>query len=507
MPRYLKIRIVILFLCLAGPCAAFGQDSRSVRLVEITSTRSQIYGARPQTRNASPSPDANPDQTELTIRKEGDGYILNGQAVDPNLIKSLVSALTAPTNPEPNLDDLGITPAWLKGHAASVAQRVSETTLIGREHVPQAALESTFADPVIMDKIVPELFDRRHYACVDCAHHRFEVRVTVTFDDSSNLSAFASSEFPFMLPWHLSNATAYNAGISRAVAALMPDNSANRSLLLAEKLDMQLGHAAVWQARNLDVERRTGGTFEALRTKCTVITASIGDYSDPVLRRPEQPSSENPSVLFQLRRSDTPDIFFDDELVLPYADGSAVGADAFLQRAPQYEQLVLSVPWLNQFVQQNKRIVRPRLAFSHGMSFSDAAEQAFSEDMHAIGQDKSIVKAEAAKDQIALLTVGFGAEESDWLVFPDRHMLLWRYFQVPIYGKPDLLKWQPAAFPRKPCAKIKNNFVGCVGVEVSPDGALIPPEQGSSAIPPSPASPTSQVAPLVKSRLVSTPQP
>jgi hypothetical protein len=74
-----------------------------------------------------------------------------------------------------------------------------------------------------------------------------------------------------MLPSHLSNATAYNAAISRAVAALMPDNAANRSLLLAENLDMQLGHAAVWQARNLDVERRTGGTFEALRTKCTVI--------------------------------------------------------------------------------------------------------------------------------------------------------------------------------------------------------------------------------------------
>jgi hypothetical protein len=31
----------------------------------------------------------------------------------------------------------------------------------------------------------------------------------------------------------------------------MPDNSVNRSLLLAEKLDMQLGHAAVSRAMNL----------------------------------------------------------------------------------------------------------------------------------------------------------------------------------------------------------------------------------------------------------------
>ena len=77
------------------------------------------------------------------------------------MIAALVSALTAPANLELNLDDLGVTPAWLKEHAASVAQRVSETTLIGRDHVPQAVLESTYADPVIMDRIVPELFDRR----------------------------------------------------------------------------------------------------------------------------------------------------------------------------------------------------------------------------------------------------------------------------------------------------------------------------------------------------------
>jgi hypothetical protein len=474
MARCLKIGIAALLLCTVVPCAAFGQGSRSARLVEITSKRLLISKSpMRKSSNAPQSPDANSNLTEIAIRKEGDVYILNGQAVDPNLIALLVSALTAPANPELNLDDIGVTPAWLKEHAASVAQRVSETTFIGHEHVPQAALESTFADPAIMDKLILELFDRRHYMCFDCTRYLPNVTVAVTFDDGSKLSASTTSESPFMLPWRMSKAAAYNADISRSVAALLPDKSVNRSLLLAENLDMRLGHVAVSEARNLDVERRTGGTVRALRTKYTVITASTGDYADPVLRGGEQPKSENSSVHFELRRSDMPDIFFDDELVLPYADGSAVGADTFLERAPQYEQLVLSVPWLNQFVHDNKRVVRPRLAFSHGVSFSDAAEHAFSEDMHTIGRDKLIAKAEAAKDQIALLIVGYGAEESDWLVFPDRHMLLWRYSQVPIHGKPDLLKWLPADFPKKPCAKVKNSFVGCVGAEVSPDGALI----------------------------------
>src|SRR5271155_3269710 len=276
MPRRPKIRIAILLQFLAGPCAAFAQDSRSVRLVEITSKQTP-YDAPPMMKGkASQSPDANPNRTELAIRKEGDAYKLNGQAVDPNLIASLVSVLTVPANPELNLDDLGVTPAWLKEHAVSVAQRISETTFIGREHVPQAALESTFADPVVMDKIVSELFDRRHYHCFDCIHSLFQVIVAVTFDDGSKLSASFSSEFPFMLPWRLANATAYNAGISRAVAALMPDKSANRSLLLAENLDIQLGRAAIGHARDLDVERRTGGTCDALRTKYAILLASIG---------------------------------------------------------------------------------------------------------------------------------------------------------------------------------------------------------------------------------------
>ena len=200
MPRRPKIRFVVLLLCVAGPHAAFGQDSRSFRLVEITSTRTPIDAPPMMKGKVSKSPDATLSRTELAIRKEGDAYRLSDKEVDPNLIAALVSALTAPANLELNLDDLGLTPAWLKEHAASVAQRVSETSFIGRAHVPRAELESTFADPVIMEKIVPELFNRRAYLCVDCTRYRLQASVTVTFDDSSQLSASASSQFPFMLP-------------------------------------------------------------------------------------------------------------------------------------------------------------------------------------------------------------------------------------------------------------------------------------------------------------------
>jgi hypothetical protein len=475
MARCLYIRVVIL-LCLVVPCAAFGQDSRSVRLVEITSRRSATSTTARRFNNPHKPADATENVTDLAITKEGDGYTLNGQTVDPHLIASLVNALTAPANAAPNLDDLGVTPAWLKEHAASVAQSVSESVRVGTKHVPQAALETIFADPAIMNTVVLEFFDRRPSTCFDCTRYRYVVTVMVTFDGGSGISASTSSQSPFMLPWRLSNGAAYNADISRAVVALMPEKSANRALLLSEHFDRQLGHAIVRQAMDLDVERRAGAALDALRAKYTIERASIGEFSDTALRGPVQPMPADSTVFFELRRSDAPDTFFGEELILPYVDGNVVGTDVFLQRAPQYEQLVLSVPWLNQFAQQNKGIVRSSVAFFHDVSLSDEAAQLFSQDMHALGRDELGAKTEAAKDQIAVLIVGLGPAQSEWLVFPDRHMVLWRYSRDPFNATPDLLEWKPVDFLGKPCTKTVGGFMGCVGEEISPDGAIIVPE-------------------------------
>src|ERR1700733_3291112 len=101
MARCLNIHIIFLLLFSVVPSAAFGQSQRSARLVEITSKRLPI-STPPERRNQNaPQPaDANSNLTEVAIRKVGAAYILNGQAVDPNLIASLGSALTAPANPE-----------------------------------------------------------------------------------------------------------------------------------------------------------------------------------------------------------------------------------------------------------------------------------------------------------------------------------------------------------------------------------------------------------------------
>jgi hypothetical protein len=473
--------VFVFLLSLWPPSRASAQNPPAIRLIEITSTRTVLSDGRMfvnrKARQSGPSP---PASTNIVIRKEGDTYRLEDKAVDASLIAALVKALTAPVNPQPNLDDLGVTSEWLKAHASSVAQRIAAGTRIGRRPVHEEALEATFTDLQVMAKAVPSLFVREHSFCMDCVIYRELVKIDITLEDGSSLNARSSSDCLYMLPWHLtgnpSGAIAYNADISRAVAALMPEDSTNRGLLTAEHIDMALGNAVLAQAEVLYVEGQTGGTFSAIRSRYTIESASIDNYGDSVLRKPEETEPEEPSLLLHLQVSNLPHYFFNDEVVLQYLNGSVVGTDSFLQNAPPLEKLVLSVPWLNQYVREHRPVVQPRLSFFRGASLSDGAMKTFAADMHAIGRDAVIPKVESVKDRIALLIVGFGMEESDWLILPDQHMILWRFFQTPVYGKPDLLKWSASDFDRRPCAKLKNNFVGCVGIEVSPDGKLELPD-------------------------------
>ncbi|HLW84257.1 MAG TPA: hypothetical protein VKR60_03520 [Candidatus Sulfotelmatobacter sp.] len=483
MSRYCKTVLFFLGALALLPCPASAQNPRVIRRIEITSTWSEMGGGPGRAhKESSPSATDQPGSTHLVIHRQGEVYLRDDHAVDASLVAALAKALSAPAKPEPSLDDLGVTPAWLKANASAVAKHFAETRVTNNGPVHERMLESTFADPVTVNKVVPSLFDKRHYSCADCGRPILLVKVAVNFEDFTTLEASSSSRFPFMLPWRLAgtatDTTAFNADISRAIAALMPEKSTNRARLAGENLATELGGAVMMvvehQAQMLDVEGKTGGTFHTLRSRYTIEFATIDNYGDPALRAPESKAvdeSQEPNLHLQLQVADPPHNFFDDEVSLRIVNGNVVGVDDFLQSVPDFEKLVLSVSWLNQYAQQHPD-VRYRLDFVHTTSFGDAAKSVFAADMQAIGRDKVMPAVDAAKGGVALLMVGSGAEESDWLIFPDQHMLLWRYFQTPLYGKPSLVKWGPANFEAKPCAKLQNNFVHCVGAEITPDGKL-----------------------------------
>jgi WG containing repeat len=149
-------------------------------------------------------------------------------------------------------------------------------------------------------------------------------------------------------------------------------------------------------------------------------------------------------------------------------NGRIQGIDGFLSNADKYEDLVLSVPWLKEYIMSNPK-VWVRITYVHDASLANEAFGRFAADMKTRERNDIAEQARAQRTQIALIQVGIRYAESYWLVFPDKHLVLWRY-----QGPGGLLKWKPSDFGEGQCADEGINDGGCSGREVSPEGTLIP---------------------------------
>jgi hypothetical protein len=216
----------------------------------------------------------------------------------------------------------------------------------------------------------------------------------------------------------------------------------------------------------LDVENRTGTALTELRTQFTIVDAEINSFHSAEYGTEwngKQPHETNLHVT--LTRPDLPSSV-SEALVLVFRNGRVDGVNEFLQSISKFETLVMSVPWLNDFISAKKR-VPIRISYVHSSSMGEKAMRVFTADMHAINRDYLVQEAKVRQSDIALLTTGTMYAESYWLVFPDRHMILWRY-----NGPSGLLKFKTKDFTTGQCESYQQPSGGCVGAVISPDGSI-----------------------------------
>jgi hypothetical protein len=184
----------------------------------------------------------------LLIARPGTPDYQEHGTVNAGLVMALINAFRAPASSKPTLKGLGVTPAWLKANAYSAVRNVSRTASM-RPGIPEATLASALAHPARMDATIQTLFRRAG------VHGEFwpSAEIRVYMEDGTRWVAASRSQFPYMLPWQLTlngkRVIAYNAGISRAVVALMPEESAIRPLLASENFDRMLTKIAMQQIR------------------------------------------------------------------------------------------------------------------------------------------------------------------------------------------------------------------------------------------------------------------
>ena len=396
-------------------------------------------------------------RTKLVIQARGRKSYLGDKAIDPQRIDGLLAALRAPALPTPQPSNLGITREWLQQNAGADPQNGAPNQ--------QALFKESFSDPDIIQQVLPFQFQ----------FVRFDdypmIQATVTFAKGQHWVATSSSYYPFMLPWTVNvngkNQTTYNADISRAVAALMPTGSFNRDRLNGEELKSRLVDAVMTHIKDqwdvLGVENRAPESFAILRRDFHVERARIDPYRGVDFGYlADDPSPHEENLQASLRRPSLPHNTTED-VVLLFHDGKIDGVDDLAERLAPFESLALSVPWLNSYLADHPE--QPLyIRFVHDRSFSAKAMQNFAADMKKLGKESLSNEVAAVQDRAALVFLDYG---SDWIILPDKRMVLWRHYAPASY-----LKWQATDFECQRCAEFNENGGGCVGAVVSPEGNI-----------------------------------
>jgi hypothetical protein len=401
------------------------------------------------------------------VLKSRDGILYAGdRPIDPAQIKALVASMQAPTIPGPSARNLGIDSAWLLKNVREVPTQGESARFYSAAPNQQALYYRNYSDLGVIGQILPSLFRFLRFDDYPSA------KVTIQFADGHSWVAMSKSYYPFMLPWIVSQRgrqrTTYNADISRAIAVLMPFEDPNRERLTERELKTELSNAVMQRIQNqwntLGVENRAPDGFAKLKRQYQIERAVINAYRSKDFGYTEENGPREENLQMTLRRASLPPNVADD-VVLPYNDGIVEGVDDLAKGLSQYETLALSVPWLNQYLKHNPR--QPvYIRFVGYRSFSKKAMQTFAADMKAIEKDSLATEVAAVQSKVALVFLGDG---SDWIVLPDRRVILWRH-----YMPASFLKWSASDFRARRCADYNENGGGCIGALISPDGVIQP---------------------------------
>lgn len=345
-----------------------------------------------------------PQNAVTTVRVKSGILTYDGKRVDRSKVDALIAALRSSPVSKPDPSNLGVTPAWLNEKMGDKKGRFQLESARGTAN-QRALLAETYTDPEQIAHILPALFsfvrtDDYPIASID-----------VTFDDGTHLKAETRSYYPFMLPWTVGEQgqQTYNADISRAVANLLVRKSPNRERLAGGPLADELAQAV---KRSIEKEwnlvgshDRAGDALTLLRSRYEIVASEIHPY-----HRLEYGTATNKGEPEQVNLHATlrkpafpPSVSV--ALVLEQVQGRVQGVDTFIGNAEKYENLALSVPWLNEYMQAHPG-VPIRISYVHDRSLGEKAMRSFTDDMRFREHPELIQQVRAQQGQLVLLIVG-----------------------------------------------------------------------------------------------------
>src|SRR5689334_3308025 len=343
---------------------------------------------------------------ELIITRKGTDYYTDGKKVDAQLVRNLIDALNAPTIPQIDLPNLGITQAWLDANAEKGVKEYADAYYSSSAKNLQALYLSTFKNLSFMKSLVASLYP----GMWTDDYPRLEIKVTN--DNGTRLFATSEAKQVLMLPWTITKngqeSKSYNANIARAVGTLLPEKFANKERLSDENLTRVLAEAVMWRIRDqwalLDAENQTGNYLRVIRQTFLVQAAEVDTTHNVDFGREWVNSDRGvPNLQATLTRKDLPQNLRVG-IALPVNNDEVEGVDSFLSEIDRYVKLVRSVPWLARFMRSHSDATF-ELRYVGDRSFSKKAMEIFAADMHLANKESVIKQVEAVQKDVSLLIV------------------------------------------------------------------------------------------------------
>jgi hypothetical protein len=360
-----------------------------------------------------------PARELLDITGQSGSFKSNGQKVNTSKVAELLAAIEEPPISQPSLDECAVNRRWRESNYAVALQNLTHRR-IGQMSAEEVELfKAHFVEAKYADLLFTELLKSWHTDDYP--------QISVTAKSASNEYGVRSeSQNAFMLPWVGFDKPrgGYSCRISQAIAALLPKDFPNRTRLSSGiGFRQSLAESAMSSIRPewnmLDTEFRLGPQIAPIKSKFTLVRSEISNLSSIDLD-----GTESWNAI--LRQSDLPPNL-SIGVSLPYRHRKITGTEELIVKAPSYAQLVLSVSWLKQYLEEH-RAASAELRYVNGRSLSPQATDSLTADLNTHSKTGLAHAVAEGSSSAAFLEINDGSGcWSRLVVLSSRDSLLWHF--------------------------------------------------------------------------------
>lgn len=361
-------------------------------------------------------------ESKLSLKEKNGEYYVKGKRVNKRLIERLLLELQEPFN-IPTVENLGITEAWLQANAKSTLPE-----RLKKSHQSEKDLFlSSFQDIKLIEKLLPGILGG--WWTDDYPEFALQIKRK----DGSSVIINSSRQGIFMVPLAIiENGGArfsYNANLSRAIAALLPEKFTNRERLSGKHLSQRIAEKVMLEIEEklnrLETRNKIGAELLQLEDRYTLKKTAISGISSVDVGTLDYSTEKFFRWNAELHRNDLPENIIIG-VSLPYENSKLTNFNLFLSKIDSMVDLALSVPWFSKYLSEHPDTTM-EIRFVTDRSMSPKAVRYFLETLKELKAEDLANHVQDKLPESVFVEVSEKGGWSRWIVLPDRKMILFDF--------------------------------------------------------------------------------